>query len=111
MIIYNKILNIGAKTGQTFIRIQNTLLKMRQNKKIILFLYSFKRGKFFLEGGAIALNAPPQLQHCIDPSEVVCRASDVMVISWVVISQHTKVKNFNRNSAGPKQDFCYTLPP
>ena len=36
---------------------------MRQNKKIVLFLYPFKKSKFFLEGGAIAPRAPPQLRH------------------------------------------------
>ena len=41
----------------------------------------------------------------IDPSEVVWGASDAVVIRRVVISWHTKVKNFSRISVGPKQDF------
>ena len=38
---------------------------MKQNKKNNSFSYYFKKVKFFLEGGAIALNTSPQLRHCI----------------------------------------------
>ena len=36
--------------------------------------------------------------------QVVCGSSDAAVIRRVVISRHTKLKNFSRTSAGPKQD-------
>ena len=36
--------------------------------------------------------------------QVVCGSSDAVVIRRVVISRHTKLKNFSRTSAGPKQD-------
>ena len=36
--------------------------------------------------------------------QVVCGSSEAVVIRRVVISRHTKLKNFNRTSAGPKQD-------
>ena len=36
--------------------------------------------------------------------QVVCGSSDAVVIRRVVISLHTKVKNFSRTSASPKQD-------
>ena len=36
--------------------------------------------------------------------QVVCGSSDTVVIRRAVISQHNKVKNFSRTSAGPKQD-------
>ena len=36
--------------------------------------------------------------------QVVCGSSDAVVIRRVVISQHTKLKNFSRTLAGPKQD-------
>ena len=38
--------------------------KNEAKQKIFLFLYCFKEGNVFLEGGAIAPNAAPQSRHC-----------------------------------------------
>ena len=40
-------------------------LKWDKTKRKISYLYSFKKGNFPLEGGAIAPNVFPQLRHCI----------------------------------------------
>ena len=40
-------------------------LKWDKTKRKISYLYSFKKGNFPLEGGAIVPNVFPQLRHCI----------------------------------------------
>ena len=79
------------------------LIESAPGRCILYYLYSFKKGKFFLQGSAIAPNA--------DPSKVFCRASHAVVIRRVIISQHAKVKNFSRTSAALKKTFCNTSPP
>ena len=51
--VYNKVLENTAKTSVFFISAYN----------LLSLLYSFKKGRFFLEIGVIAPNAHPQLLH------------------------------------------------
>ena len=55
---------------------------------------------------AEAVNTMENVQWvAIDPSEVVCGASDAVFIRRVVILRHIKARNFSRTSAGPSEDF------
>ena len=55
---------------------------------------------------AEAVNTMENVQWvAIDPSELVCGASDTVFIRRVIILRHIKAKNFSRTSAGPKEDF------
>ena len=45
---------------QSWTKVEAKQAKWSKTRRIILFLCSFKKGKFFLEGSSIAPNPPPQ---------------------------------------------------